>query len=261
MSQTTQFRGYQGGYLIGFILIAVVALRALISFQGQPAFAFAVLLLAFYALFYSIEPLIMTHWRGYRFLYFPLQTVLVVVLNNLRPYLDISNLLYIPLSVQTLHAFTRRQAMGWMGMYAVLITFTQVVGLGIADGLARSLLVLGGSAFLVSYDLLYYQTQSDQAKSQLLLTELQQAHQKLQEYAGQAEELAVARERNRLARELHDTVSQLIFSITLTARSARLLLERDPARLPEQLDSLQEMTSSALTQLRSLIAELRPPQG
>jgi signal transduction histidine kinase len=245
MSQTTQFRGYQGGYLIGFILIAVVALRALISFQGQPAFAFAVLLLAFYALFYSIEPLIMTHWRGYRFLYFPLQTVLVVVLNNLRPYLDISNLLYIPLSVQTLHAFTRRQ----------------VVGLGIADGLARSLLVLGGSAFLVSYDLLYYQTQSDQAKSQLLLTELQQAHQKLQEYAGQAEELAVARERNRLARELHDTVSQLIFSITLTARSARLLLERDPARLPEQLDSLQEMTSSALTQLRSLIAELRPPQG
>jgi signal transduction histidine kinase len=38
-----------------------------------------------------------------------------------------------------------------------------------------------------------------------------------------------------------------------------MLLEKDPARLPEQLDRLQEMTGSALTQLRSLIAELRPP--
>jgi signal transduction histidine kinase len=92
-----------------------------------------------------------------------------------------------------------------------------------------------------------------------LLAELQQAHQKLQEYAEQADELATARERNRLARDLHDTVSQLIFSIILTARSARLLLDRDPARLPEQLDRLQEMTSNALSQLRSLIAKLRPP--
>jgi signal transduction histidine kinase len=259
MTPAPQFRSYQGAYLIGFILIGVVALRGLITFLGQPALALAVLLLFIYALLYSTEPLILTRWHGYRFLYFPLQTVLVVVLNNLRPYLDISNLLYITLSVQTLHAFTRRQAMGWMGLFAVLITATQVVGLGWVDGLARSLMVLGGTAFLVSYDLLYAQTRSDQAKSQLLLVELQQTHQKLQEYAEQADELIAARERNRLARELHDTVSQLIFSVTLTARSARLLLERDPARLPEQLDRLQEMTSSALTQLRSLIAELRPP--
>jgi len=261
MTPSPQYRSYQGGYLIGFIVIAVVALRALITFQGQPAFAFAVLLLAIYALLYSTEPLVSTRWRWYRFLYFPVQTVLVVVLNNLRPYLDISNLLYLPLSVQTLHAFTRRQAIAWMGLYAVLLTATQVLGLGWADGLARSLLVLGGSAFLISYDLLFAQTQADQAKSQLLLAELQQAHQKLQEYADQAEELAAARGRNRLARELHDTVSQLIFSITLTARSAQLLLGKNPARVPEQLDRLQEMTGTALSQLRSLITQMRPPQN
>jgi signal transduction histidine kinase len=50
----------------------------------------------------------------------------------------------------------------------------------------------------------------------------------------------------------------LIFSITLTTRAAQLLLERDPARLPEQLDRLQEMSSSALSQLRSLITQMRP---
>jgi signal transduction histidine kinase len=53
-------------------------------------------------------------------------------------------------------------------------------------------------------------------------------------------------------------VSQLIFSINLTISSAQLLLKKDPVRVPEQLNVLQEMTSSALNQLRSLITELRP---
>jgi two-component system NarL family sensor kinase len=72
--------------------------------------------------------------------------------------------------------------------------------------------------------------------------------------------LAAARERNHLARELHDSVGQMIFSITLTSQSARLLLERDPTRVPGEIQRLQEMTSNALNQLRSLIAELRPSQ-
>ena len=68
-------------------------------------------------------------------------------------------------------------------------------------------------------------------------------------------------ERNRLARELHDTVSQLIFSINLTTRSAQLLLKQEPARVADQLNLLQKMTTNALTQLRSLITQLRPPQN
>jgi signal transduction histidine kinase len=59
---------------------------------------------------------------------------------------------------------------------------------------------------------------------------------------------------------LHDSVSQLVFSISLTARSAQLLLESDPERLPEQFDRLQALISEALAQLRSLITRLRPPE-
>ena len=125
-------------------------------------------------------------------------------------------------------------------------------------GLALVLLFLAVCAFLISFDLLYLRTQADQAESQRLLAELQFAHQKLQEYAEQVQELAAARERNRLARELHDSVSQVIFGITLTSQSARLLLEREPARASEQIERLQEMTSAALGQLRSLISALRP---
>jgi signal transduction histidine kinase len=74
----------------------------------------------------------------------------------------------------------------------------------------------------------------------------------------QAQQVAVMEERSRLARELHDSVTQSLFSMTLTAQAARILLERDPRRVEPQLARLQELARGALTEMRSLIFELRP---
>lgn len=257
----TRVRGYQGSYLIGFIIIAAVALRAMIHYQGKPGPVVVIPLLALYGLLYVLEPLLSSRFHWYKFLYFPLQTGTVIALTNLRPFTDISCLLYVPLCIQVLRAFSRRVAMIWLIVYVILLTITLILGLGWLAGLALVLLYLASCTFLASYDFLYLRTQADQNESQRLLVDLQSAHHKLQEYAAQAEELAAARERNRLARELHDSVSQLIFSITLTSQSARLLLDREPARVPEQIDRLQTMTEVALSQLRSLIAQLRPPKN
>jgi signal transduction histidine kinase len=95
-------------------------------------------------------------------------------------------------------------------------------------------------------------------ETQQLLTELQDAHRQLLLYTAQAEELAVVEDRNRLARNLHDSVSQTIFSMRLTAEAARLLLDRDPAQARPQLDRMQELAESALGSMRALIHELRP---
>ncbi|MBZ0288579.1 MAG: GAF domain-containing sensor histidine kinase, partial [Anaerolineae bacterium] len=73
-----------------------------------------------------------------------------------------------------------------------------------------------------------------------------------------AQVLAALEERNRLARELHDSVSQAIFGIALGARTARTLLDRNPARLAEPLDYVLSLAEAALTEMRSLIFELRP---
>jgi signal transduction histidine kinase len=95
-------------------------------------------------------------------------------------------------------------------------------------------------------------------ESEELLAELQAAHQQLQAYTGQAEELAVIAERNRLARNLHDSVSQTVFSMTLTAEAARILFDRDASRATSELDKLQALAKSALAEMRSLVFELRP---
>jgi len=74
-----------------------------------------------------------------------------------------------------------------------------------------------------------------------------------------AQEAAILEERSRLARDLHDSVSQQLFSMTLTARAVRSQLGKNPARTVEQLERLQETAATALAEMRALIFQLRPP--
>jgi nitrate/nitrite-specific signal transduction histidine kinase len=74
----------------------------------------------------------------------------------------------------------------------------------------------------------------------------------------QAEGAAVAAERNRLARDLHDAVSQTLFSASLVADVLPRLWERDPGEGRRRLTELRELTRGALAEMRTLLLELRP---
>lgn len=74
-----------------------------------------------------------------------------------------------------------------------------------------------------------------------------------------AQAAAVLEERSRLARDLHDSVSQQLFSMTLTAQAARAQMAKNPVRATAQLERLQETATAALTEMRTLIFQLRPP--
>jgi signal transduction histidine kinase len=74
----------------------------------------------------------------------------------------------------------------------------------------------------------------------------------------QEAELAASQERAKLAQELHDSVTQALFSMTLTTRSAEMLLQRDPPRAVEKLAELRQLATDALAEMRALIFELRP---
>lgn len=73
-----------------------------------------------------------------------------------------------------------------------------------------------------------------------------------------AQEMAALEERNRLARELHDSVSQSLYGIALGARTAIALLQRDPGKMGEPLDYVLSLAEAGLTEMRALIFELRP---
>ena len=71
-------------------------------------------------------------------------------------------------------------------------------------------------------------------------------------------ELAATEERNRLARDLHDSVTQVLFSASLLAEVLPQIWRRDPEQAVESLASLKRLTRGALSEMRTLLLELRP---
>jgi signal transduction histidine kinase len=73
-----------------------------------------------------------------------------------------------------------------------------------------------------------------------------------------AQEDAIAAERNRIARELHDSVTQTIFSASLIAEVLPTVWLRDPVEAQNGLDDLRKLARGALAEMRTLLLELRP---
>ncbi|MFD3701279.1 GAF domain-containing sensor histidine kinase [Streptomyces sp. NPDC058646] len=71
-------------------------------------------------------------------------------------------------------------------------------------------------------------------------------------------ELTIAEERSRLAHELHDAVSQKLFSLRLTAQAAAALVDRHPARAKDELQQVAALAAEAADELRAAVTELRP---
>ncbi|WP_437202231.1 sensor histidine kinase [Planctomicrobium sp. SH664] len=92
-----------------------------------------------------------------------------------------------------------------------------------------------------------------------LAHELAEANRKLREYAMQVEELAIARERNRLAREIHDSVGHYLTVVNVQIAAAQAVMDRDPETGHESLRKAQSLTQEGLQEIRRSVAAFRSP--
>ena len=195
--------------------------------------------------------------RAWQHLYFIFQSLLVLALLLLRPKFDFIVLLFVLLSFQAALFFPGRERWLWIAIQTLLTGVPMAAALGV-NGLAVALLPMTIAIVFPAYVIVTQEIEAGLRFSQALLDELQNANRHLTAYAGQVEELATIQERNRLVREMHDSVSQTIFSISLHSRAARLMQERDQEHLRSQLEWLRSLTESSLEEMRGLIASLRP---
>ncbi len=91
------------------------------------------------------------------------------------------------------------------------------------------------------------------------LAELRIAHAELQERAVMAEELATLRERNRLSRELHDTLGHALSAVTVQMEAVHRLLPTDLGKADALLRETQETARAAMRDLRHYLSDLREP--
>jgi signal transduction histidine kinase len=191
--------------------------------------------------------------------YFAIQSTIVLITLSLDPNSDVVTGLFALLCYQAAIFFSDRSRWGWIATLVALTIGSLVYFLGPLRGVALGL-TPAGIAFALAF-LVFANQESETAriKSQALLSELEEKRVQIEARAKKVEELAAVEERNRLARELHDAVSQTMFSITLTARSAQMQVESDPTKIRPLLEQLQTLTNDTLTNLRNMVAKLRPP--
>jgi signal transduction histidine kinase len=193
-------------------------------------------------------------------LFFVVQSAVVLWLLSLWPNYDFVVVLYFLLSYAAALFFRGLACWTWIFIIVALTGGSLIYFHGFLHGLALSLTTMAGEIVIPAYVLVNQETEAAKMNSQNLLTELSRTNRQLKQYAGQVEALAAFQERNRLAGTLHDSVSQTLFSISLTARAVASLIEKDPTRARAEIDRLQTLTAGALSQLRSLITEMRAPK-
>jgi signal transduction histidine kinase len=210
-------------------------------------------ILLLYGLLLGLEPLITygSPLRGHLYLLIQLALVLTALLYYFE--LDFFAILLMPLAGQAAFIFPRRTSTVWVIIFLAANIFGQIHQFGWPGALPFMFLYTAGILFVFAFSQITLSAEASRRSSEALLAELQT-------YAGQAEALAIAQERNRLARELHDSVAQTLYGLALQAEAAaRKLAAGQLEAVADYLTFFRESAQQTLLEARLLIFELRPP--
>jgi signal transduction histidine kinase len=243
-----------------FLLYVAVVIRAIaFNYYDDPVPPLAYGLLATFGILFLTQPYLTRRMPRYIYYYLGIQFALVIAAQLIIPEIDFLLSLYFVLSFQAVFYFGRKVGFSVIAIALLIIFFPLMVGWEWQVGGWAVFLLDVVACFVVgNYAHLILTAARASQSNQQLSQELQQANLKLQDLAAQREELAVLQERSRMARELHDSVTQTIFSMNLAVQSAQMLVEKDLSQVASQLDRLQELARSAVGEIQVLLSQLRP---
>ena len=184
-------------------------------------------------------------------LYFGIQTfILTLILSLGSSSTDAFNFLFVLLAIHTAHLLPGKNTAIWITIYYTIVCVV-VISIRGTDGI-YAVLFYGVTYFLCGFfGSVLQQAEKARDRNQQLVDELQETQQKLRE-------LAVVEERNRLARDLHDSVKQQVFAISMQLSAARSSLsESDTAYA--SVSQAEKLAQQAGAELTTLIHQLRPP--
>jgi len=193
-------------------------------------------------------------------LYFWIQIMLGGLIVYLGRGAGFNALVLMPLAGHAVILLPRRTA--YIALF--VITFSYVAAVFAFSGSVEAVwtglpIFVAGLIFIVVFTQMALNEESSRREVERLLNELTAVNQRLREYAIQAEDLATAKERNRLAREIHDGLGHYLTTIYMQIQAARAVSGNDKGRAEAILSKAQNLTQEALTDVRHSVAALRSP--
>jgi signal transduction histidine kinase len=152
----------------------------------------------------------------------------------------------------------------------VAVSFGIAVGLVVALSLLNldqgwtqqfsqsSLTLLPAAIFTFGFSFVVRQQYTERLRAEALVEQLEEAQQQLRRYASEVEELITTRERNSMAREIHDTLGHYLTILAVKLETATKLDERGDPRLRSELVEARRVVSECLVEVRRSVAALRP---
>ena len=190
-------------------------------------------------------------------IYFGVQSALAGVIVYLSEGAGLMALVFLPIVSQAAGDLPRRWTLAVCAL--VLVAFAVPIGVraDLPTALAAAASLLVGVVFTVSFTDIAVSEARSRHQVERLAAELREANQRLREYAAQAKELATMQERNRLAREIHDTLGHHLTAVNVQLEAARAVLKSDPERALQAVENAQSMTKQGLAEVRNSVAALR----
>jgi signal transduction histidine kinase len=232
-----------------YLTLAVLAVVSLLIFSNALVRGMSVALCLAFGLIYRYSYYAIRTLRQAT-IYFGVQTLVLTGLVVLARTSDVFGLLFFTLGIQAVLTWPTRRAIVWVVLFYLIDSGGALLYRG-PEGIVNVL--FNAAVFVLTFVFAnsLRQTEIARDQNQQLLEELRAAQRQVQD-------LAVAEERNRLARELHDSVKQQVFASIMQLGAARVLLERDPSAARLHLLEAEQLAQQSGAELSLLIHELRP---
>ena len=192
-------------------------------------------------------------------LHIGVHAAMVAALMFLQPGWTMHPALYMPPIVQAMLALPVREGPYWIAAFTVMTAVSFGIGISPSEGLIAMFLYGVLYAFIGAFAGALKRADAARRESQALAAELQMANEQLQDYALRAETMAVVEERNRLAREMHDTLGHHLTVAAVQLEAAQRLCPSDAERAAGLIGTVREQVHEALQELRATVATLRSP--
>lgn len=189
--------------------------------------------------------------------YYLLQCAILTAMVVLSPLRGFFGMIVLPLASQSIFDLRARHATA-ICLYLFALNVA-VWGIPFGWGAAGEAVLnySAGFAFTILFTAITRQALVAREKSEALRRELAEANEKLRAYAAQAEELATTRERNRLAREIHDGVGHHLTVVKTQLDAAKALLPAQPDQARATLEKSAKLAAEALDDVRRSVGTLR----
>ncbi len=244
------------GSLVTYLFYLAVLARAVgWNYETFPIPANIWVLLVIFGILLLSERHLTRRFPIYPRIYTVLQSVLVIAMLYAAPTTDFLTMLLMPLSFQAVQFFHDVIGFALIAGFSLAMAGMLFFGLEWQAGLTMLVATSGADVLMGSFAHLIARTDRNRLENQHMFSDLQQAYRRLKESSAQAEALSAAKERHHLVRELHDSLTQTLFSMNLAVQSARFSLETSPEEAQEHLLRLQSLAQSAAGEVQALTGQ------